>query len=133
MIKTLSIIAILLQINGTALAQNETLLRVAYNRQDETRKDIIHKIDNKVDPASYECRIALPTRYYRLVGSEVYFAEDNGNTYGPWLVTDFQDPVDESTAPMEASNLLADVDCPGMYHKKGKLVVVISDLHNGIP
>lgn len=115
-------IAIILQINGAALAQNETLLTVAHNRQ--ISGYVEREINPDVDVESYKCRVALPNRYASLIGDEVFFVSESGGVWGPWLIVDIQSNVDDRLVPMEKYNLLADIDCPHMYHKKGKLVMV---------
>lgn len=102
-----------------ALAQNETLLQVARNRQ---TMDVARPIEQSVDVAAYRCRVALPNRYGYLIGREVYFY-DGRNIHGPYLVVDIQSDTDAAAQPMEAVGIMADTDCPALYHKRGWLFV----------
>lgn len=104
-----------------ALAQNETLLTVAHNRQTMT---VAAPIAADIDPAAYPCRVALPNRYVGLIGREVYFYS-NGIVFGPWLVVDIQSDVDAARVPMEAKGVAADIDCPRFYHRRGWLFTVV--------
>lgn len=98
-----------------ALAQNETLLRVAHNRQ---TMDVARPIAQSVDVDTYRCRLALPNRFDHLIGSEAFFY-DGKDIHGPYLVVDIQSDVDAAARPMEANGIAADTDCPALYHKRG--------------
>lgn len=103
-----------------ALAQNETLLQVARNRQ---TMDVARPIAQSVDAAAYQCRVALPNRFDYLIGREVYFY-DGDNIHGPYLVVDIQSDTDAAAQPMEANGIAADIDCPALYHRLGWVFTV---------
>ena len=116
------VVLITISISGQALSSNPTLERVGNNRQDYTRQ-LTQYIDPNIDVAGYDCRLGVPHGYHKLIGQEVFFISDDGTIHGPWLITDVEAPDD---APhMEENNLLADVDCPEMVHKKGRLVLAV--------
>ena len=118
----ISIILLVLSINGEALSWNPTLKEVGYKRQ--YRPDLVRKIPRYVDVDRYQCRVAVPYKLNELVGREVYFLSNEGVIHGPWLITDYESPMDYYDGnPMEENNLLADVDCQWAVHKKGKLLL----------
>ena len=111
-----------LSINGAALAENHRLIEAGNNRQAGlTEIDIASQVEIK----AYECRVALPWRYSELIGREVYFLEDTGRLHGPWLVTDIQQEAHDAdpVLNMENNNLLVDVDCNEMIHRRGIMLV----------
>lgn len=98
------------------LSWNPTLQDVGKTRQSiPTARPIAEYID--VD--DYECRIGVRYGYSWLIGQEVYFLSDR--IYGPFLVTDVESVRHHPF--MRDNDLIADIDCPEMVHKRGQIFV----------
>jgi len=125
-------------ISQGALAWNPTLAYVGVKRQ---WVGTAYSIPMETDVVGHECRIGVPNSYGYLIGQQVWFLDQAGVLYGPWLVTDVEGvnqtvPVysvgekGESITTvkdsyMDYNGLAADVDCEEMVHKRGMIITLL--------
>lgn len=124
-------------LSSGALSWNPTLESVGHTRQLEPTKHPISRYTNIHD---YDTLVGLPNYLGGYIGREVYFLDDRGGLFGPWLVVDVESDreivLDYSTGEkgqrvitmaeisfMDGNYLAADVGNPLMVYHQGKIVI----------
>lgn len=105
------------------LGWNDTLFVVGARRQWE---DVRVSISHQVKLSDYECAVGLPYGFGHLIGKEVFFRDNAGHLFGPWIVTDVEQH--QHYPYMRDNELAADVLCfrpifDKMVHQRGEIVL----------